>query len=302
MNPKNFRINLIIRTLILVGSAFGLAYMVLNTQYYVVTFLTTITITGIVIDFIRYMDKTNRDLTSFLLAIQHDDFSTTFSNTKKGETFGKLYGELNEITRQFQRIRAEKEAQFQYLQTIVEHVDVGLLCLKENGEVLLMNETLQRFLHKPYVQHLNSLTKTNSTFVDTVNEMKAGSKELIKIQIENDQLNLAIRAAEFKIEDKPHKLISVQNIRGELEAQEEEAWQKLIRILTHEIMNSVTPVVSLSETIRDMLRDEEALEQQETLEDAREGLQAIEKRSKGLLHFTENYRDLMRIPEPRFWN
>ncbi|MCB0841222.1 MAG: PAS domain-containing protein [Bacteroidetes bacterium] len=300
MNPKNFRINLIIRTLILVGSAFGLAYMVLNTQYYVVTFITTLVILGILIDFIRYMDKTNRDLTGFLMAIQHDDFSTTFTETSKGKTFRNLYGELNEITRQFQRIRAEKEVQFQYLQTIVEHVNVGLLCVDENGKVLLMNEALQHYLHKPYVQHLNSLKQTSPSFVQTINEIKAGEKKLLKLEIGNDQLTLSVAATEFKLQDVPHKLISVQNIRSELETQEEQAWQKLIRILTHEIMNSVTPVVSLTGTIREMLREEEAFDREETLEDAREGLKAIEKRSKGLLHFTQAYRNLMQIPPPRF--
>ncbi|MEM9987565.1 MAG: HAMP domain-containing sensor histidine kinase, partial [Bacteroidota bacterium] len=167
-----------------------------------------------------------------------------------------------------------------------------------SGEVLLMNKALQRMLRRPYVQHINGFRYLGDTFSGVLGRIQPGERELVKLRMESELLQLAVRATEFKLQQDPYLLVSFQNIRGELEARDLEAWQQLIRILTHEIMNSVTPVVSLTGTLQEMFEDEEALEDPELLTDAREGLSAIKNRGLGLIRFTEAYRDLTRLPEP----
>jgi two-component system, NtrC family, nitrogen regulation sensor histidine kinase NtrY len=298
---RNFRFNLLIRLLLLMGLCLLLAFLVMQTNFVVVPLLVGGSLIAAVIELLYYLERSNRDLRGFLASIQHDDFSTTFTTQRRGKSFDRLYGELNRITEQFQRIRAQKEAQYQYLQTIVAHVEVGLLAYSQrSGEVLLMNQTLQRMLRRPYLQHVNGLRHLGEPFARTLTELPTGERALIKLRRGSDLLQLAVRATEFKLEGEPYRLISCQNIRGELEARDLEAWQQLIRILTHEIMNSVTPVVSLSGTLREMFDDESALDDPENLLDARAGLSAIEARGRGLIRFTEAYRDLTRLPEPQF--
>jgi len=296
---KNFRFNLVIRTLILLGLCVFCAFLIIKTSFIVVTLLSGLAIIGVVFELLNYVERSNRDLSGFLTSIKHDDYSTTFTTSKRGRSFDEMYTELNRITNQFQQIRAEKEAQYQYLQNIVAHVEVGLLCYGiESGEVRLMNKTLQRMLRRPYVQHINGFRYLGDVFAQTLQDMQHGQQELVRLRVGNELLQLAMRATEFKLEGSPYRLISFQNIRGELEARDLEAWQQLIRILTHEIMNSVTPVVSLTSTLQEMFETDDPLEDPDLLTDTRDGLNAIRNRGLGLMRFTEAYRDLTRVPEP----
>ena len=138
-------------------------------------------------------------------------------------------------------IRAEKEANHQYLQTIVESVNIGLLCIDEEGGIFMMNKALQKLLNKPYLVHLDALGQIDEGLLQTVKNLKTGERDMIKLVLENKTLQLALQTNEFALRNQRLKLVSFQNIAGELEEQELEAWQKLIRILRHEIMNSHYP-------------------------------------------------------------
>ena len=297
---KNFRITIFAWSLLILALALLLAFLVMKTGFYVVTFLLAVSIVLATVLFIRYVDKTNRDISALFASIRHDDFSTAFTPSKKGRSFQQLYDELNEIGNQFVKIRAEKASQYQYLQTVVESVDVGLICYRKDGKISLINQALKQLLHKPYLNSLESLNKSWPELYQTLKSLQHNDKSLIRLQIDNETVQLALQATEFKLQEESYTLVSVKNIRGELEANELEAWQKLIRILTHEIMNSVTPLMSLTGTIREMLADDEVLQEADVLEDAREGLMSIENRSRGLLTFTQSYRDLMQVPPPNF--
>jgi len=301
MNWKNYRLNLLLRSLLITALALLFAFLILGTDYVVITLLSGLSIAGALLELVNYLERTNRDLAGFLASIEHGDFSTTFTASRRGQSFDRLYQELNRITDQFQHIRAEKEMQYQYLQTVVEHVEVGLLCFSQrSGEVLLMNQALQRMLRRPYVQHINGFRYLGPSFTEVLETLEPGERELVKLRSNNELMQLSVQATEFKLKEEPYQLISFQNIRGELEARDLEAWQQLIRILTHEIMNSVTPVVSLTGTLQEVFADENALDDPDILTDARDGLSAIQNRGQGLIRFTEAYRDLTRMPEPQF--
>ncbi|MEL6844107.1 MAG: hypothetical protein AAFP02_12930, partial [Bacteroidota bacterium] len=185
------------------------------------------------------------------------------------------------------------------LQTLVKNIEIGLLGINAKGEVMLMNQALQKLLQKSYLVTLDSLQKVDEKLWQVVRDLPSGQRELIKLSLNNNLLHLSIQCAELIMQGQAIKLYAFQDIQNELEAQELIAWQKLIRILTHEIMNSVAPISSLSATLQQLLQDKQSLNQQE-LDNVRKSMAVIERRSEGLLSFTETYRTLTRIPPPQF--
>jgi signal transduction histidine kinase len=300
---KNFRLNCILRVVLLGAMIYLFFHLLLQTTLYA-----TIVIVGSIIFYqiyslIHYVEKTNRDLTRFLEAIQHADFSQTFTSTGLGSSFEPLKKAFNQVIEQFRRARAEKEEHFRYLQTVVQHVGIGLIAFGRDGEVGLINTAAKRLLRLTHLKNIKTLETLSQPLVATLLQLESGGKALVKIESKNDLLHLAIYATEFKLREQIFKLVSLQNIQSELEEKEMEAWQNLIRVLTHEIMNSVTPIASLASTVNDWLDMKKAAGDEigaDEIGDMRGAVQTIQKRSEGLLHFVDAYRSLTRIPRPNF--
>ncbi len=305
---KRFRFNVLLRALVLAGALYIFIYALEQEDWFMTTIFAGLGVVLSAVELIRYVEKTNRDLQTFLLSIKHKDFTNTFTAAKRGKSYAGLRDAFNDIIKEFQNLRAEKESHYQYLQTVIEHVGVALLCYSPEGEVLLLNHAAKELLHKPYLNNIQALHRTNAPLLAAIRNLRHGERKLVKTLIQNELLQLAIQSTEFKLQNQTYILVSLQNIGGELEAQEIETWQKLIRVLTHEIMNSVTPIISLTKAINDMLGEgwEEgsdtplaAIEEEEA-EDVRNGLRTILSRTKGMLHFVNAYRSLTRIPKPKF--
>jgi nitrogen fixation/metabolism regulation signal transduction histidine kinase len=252
---------------------------------------------------IWYIERINRDFNAFLLGLLQADFTATFNEQSKGKSFAHLYSTFNKINRKFRSISTEKEIQHLYLETMIEHVKTGIISFDPDGKVHLINDAFKGLLNKPFLQNIHGLESINMQLVDTLKDIKPNQKELLKISIKGNLLHLSIHATAFKLHDTEYKLVSFQDIKNELDAQELDAWQKLIRVLTHEIMNSVTPITSLTATLYDMVKSD--LKNKDTLDistmnNLMEGLNVILNRSNGLHRFTEAYRNLSRIPTPNF--
>ncbi|MEM9887367.1 MAG: ATP-binding protein [Bacteroidota bacterium] len=295
---QNFQANIILRVLVLLLLVGGVVSGIIYKNFLLALFV-GILLAIAVSNLIQYLNQTNRDLANFFASVKYNDFTTNTTSARTGGNYDAVYEGFNLVNRKFQDIRAEKEANHQFLQTLVEHVDIGLLCVDGNGEVILMNKSLQKILKKSYLINLKSLRKIDEQLWETVKNMESGSRELLKINLQNNLLQLSIQAVDLMMQKEPYRLISFQDIQTELEAQELMAWQKLIRILTHEIMNSVAPISSLSSTINGMLGQQENVEGKQ-LEQIKKSIAVIERRSEGLLDFTETYRTLTRIPPPNF--
>jgi signal transduction histidine kinase len=243
-----------------------------------------------------------------LQAIQYNDFSQSFATSELGSGFEELHGTFTKIIQQFQRSRMAKEEQFRYLQTIIQHVGVGLVSFRPDGRVDLINSQAKRLLHVPVLHNIQSLAARNPSLVDTLFHLRPGEKALVKWMDLDGIVQLSIFATEFKIRNEKYTLVSLQDIHGELEEKEAEAWQSLTRVLTHEIMNSITPIASLTSTVGEMVDsffpqasgEGNDPTKAEPLEDIRSALQTILKRSQGLMHFVQAYRSLTLIPKPRF--
>jgi nitrogen fixation/metabolism regulation signal transduction histidine kinase len=255
---------------------------------------------------IHYVEKTNRDLSRFLEAIKYEDFSQSFSSLGLGTSFNDLKEAFHEILQKFQRTRTEKEEHYRYLQTVIQHVGIGLVSFRKDGEVGLINKAAGRLFKIPRLRNIKSLEKISEELVDTLFRLNSGEKSLVSIEDNDEKLQLMIHATEFVTHEEKFTLVSVQDLQSELEEKEMEAWQNLIRVLTHEIMNSVTPIASLASTVNDLLSETVADHSRfdsiddETVDDIRGAVQTIEKRSEGLLHFVESYRQLTRLPRPNF--
>lgn len=298
---KRFRIVVITRVFIISITLYLFLYLIfsIETRLYATILIVALLLIYEIYGLIFYVEKTNRDLQRFLLTIKHEDFSQTFLGAGLGTSFDELKKAFNDVIKKFHQTRSEKEEHFRYLQTVVQHVGIGLLAFSVDGKVTLFNNAAKKILKKPVLKNVSDLDKIDAQLAAKLLAMKSGQKDLLKINDGEEILQLIVNSTEFRMRDQNYTLVSLQNIQSELEQQELEAWQKLIRVLTHEIMNSVTPIASLASTLNDLVA-EESDEQDfaERQEDLTGGLKTIQRRSQGLLHFVNAYRNLTRVPVP----
>ena len=301
---KKFYINCIIRVLSLSATLCLLAYLFFKTEFIAAAIFICLLAVYQIIAMIRYVTKTNRDLTRFLQSIKYSDFSQSFTNHLKGSGFEELHAAFSQVSKDFQRAKLEKEEHFRFLQTIVDHVGIGLIAFNPAGEVELINNAAKKLLKIPRLGNIRDLDSISSKLAQKFIELSPGGNDLVKLQQDDDLLQLSIYATGFVMHQQQLMLVAMQNIQNELAEEEMKSWQNLIRVLTHEIMNSITPIASLSSTAYGLLKDERECEvpesMNETIDDVRHAVNTIEKRSKGLLTFIENYRELTRIPKPEF--
>ncbi len=305
---KSFRINCIVRIFFLIILILLFIYLIFDTELYVSTAITGIIIIVQIFELIHFVERTNRHLTRFLDSIKYSDFTQTFAKHAGGKSFEELNAAFNEVIEKFQETRAEKEEHYRYLNTVVQHVGIGLISFQTDGTVELINAAFRKMLQIPNLSNINDLNSISPSLVETMNKLRGGENGLVKINLNNELIQLAIYTTEFRQKQKNFKLVSLQNITGELAEKEMEAWQSLVRVLTHEIMNSVTPISSLTSTVNNLFFDEGSEDKSklktelepETMRDISHALQTIQKRSVSLLNFMENYRNLTRIPKPDF--
>lgn len=296
---RNFRLQVVVRVIGITLSLWLFVYLVSDTTLYASITLLGIAITLQVWRLLWYIKSGNRQFLRFLEAIRHGDVSHHFSSSVQGSSFQELNTAFNDVVQQFQRIRAEKEEQYQAVQTLLHHVGIGLLAFDTTGEVDFINPAAKKLLHIPHLRFIYDLSAINTDLPARLRALQAGETTLIKIVLQDEIVQLVVAATRYRIAGREYCLISLQNIVSELEEQEMEAWQRLIRVLTHEIMNSIAPISSLSETIHGLLAQSTTLEQ-DHVADIRSAIITIHKRSQGLMRFVENYRHLTRVPKPDF--
>jgi nitrogen fixation/metabolism regulation signal transduction histidine kinase len=281
-----------------------LAYLLFKTDFIAATLFLCLIAAYQIYSLIRYVTRTNNDLNRFLLSIKHSDFSQSFSNNFTGAGFDELNGAFREVSKEFQRAKIEKEEHFRFLQTIIDHVGIALVAFDSEGNVELMNNAAKKLLNLPRLGNIKDLESISRRLADKMLEIAPGEKDLVKLQRDDDLLQLSIYATGFVLRQQELILVAMQNIQYELEEKEMISWQNLIRVLTHEIMNSITPIASLASTAHGLLKDNKECEVPESIndviDDVRHAVNTIEKRSNGLLNFIENYRKLTRIPKPDF--
>jgi len=305
---KKFRIWVSVRVLLITLNLLILIILIQTKQHPVTSFIAIALVLSQLVSLIYFVERTNRKLTHFLESIRHSDFSTSYSDRALGGTFEGLNRAFNEVIVAFRKNRAEKEEHYNYLLTVVQHINIGILAFKKDGKVDIFNNATKRLLRVNNITYIQELSSIKHELPELLLSMNAGDRQLIKIVIDDNLMQIAVYATEFRMRGEEFVLVSLQNITTELDEKEIESWQNLIRVLTHEIMNSITPISSLASTVEDIMFEESEENSkvqlkdfdQEDLESVNEALVTIKNRSQGLLTFVENYRNLTRIPRPYF--
>lgn len=246
----------------------------------------------------RFQRKAHAELDQFVESVHYRDFSRYFDVKHAPLELQPLRKGFNEINSTFKVISKEKETQFQYLQKILELVDTGILSYREhNGEVVWMNESLKRMLHLPYLKTIHSLARRDNELYRQVTLLKPGDTTIATAHSEKTSYKLFLSATAFQTDGNKFKLIAFQNVSEALDETESKAWQKLLSVMTHEIMNSIAPISSLAETLKYRLQQFSERPELESgsMDDLELGIDTIKRRSEGLLKFAETYRNLNKI-------
>jgi signal transduction histidine kinase len=300
MASKKFYIIIIIRVLLLGLTCILFSFIITKKEQVFTIFALLFAFILQIILLIRYINRTNNDLVNFFTAIKNSDSTLKFSIAEKSLSFSKLNQLFDDISKQFQKIRLENEAQNQLLQNIVDHVGIGLLTFDDSGKVELINNAAINLLQIAPMKNIKVIDVSYPELCNTIKNLAIGQQKLMKIKVQDEFMQLSVKTSEFKLHDKLIRLVSLQNIKRELEENELDSWQKLIRVLTHEIMNSIAPITSLATSLRRFFRRNDSnlpvsteMLSQSVLQKTLDGLNIIEERGEGLVNFVTKYRSLM---------
>jgi nitrogen fixation/metabolism regulation signal transduction histidine kinase len=256
---------------------------------------------------IRYLNSINHKLEQFFIMHLSGDVTTSFSASGRKDEFEGLYNYFRRVNDKLETSRVESEIRNNYFKTIVDHTSTGLISFTMEGRVELFNDAARKIFRINVLRSLDKLDRFKDGFSDTLKAIKPGESQLINLIIDDDLVQLSTRKAIFRTGNIDLHLVSFQNIKSELEQQEIESWQKLIRVLTHEIMNSITPIITLVATLTRIFRHKDTGQikaigelTEHNLEKTMRGLDIIENRGNGLVHFVRNYRSVAILPKPEF--
>jgi signal transduction histidine kinase len=251
-----------------------------------------------VVEMIRFQKKAQDEVNQFVESIHYRDFSRHFDVRKAPNELKPLRKGFNDINTTFKLISRERETQYHYLQKILELVDTGILSYEEEtGNISWINEAFKKLISIPYLKTVHSLEKREPGLYLELIKLKPGDSNIITITRNQQLIKILITASLMRSDDKFYKLIAFQNVSEALDETESKAWSKLLNVMTHEIMNSVAPISSLADTLKNRLQSPEIVNsvQSSELEDLELGIDTIKRRSEGLLKFTESYRSLNKI-------
>ena len=304
---KNLFINVLVRVtfIALSGVAFGMVVQHIDEGYY---YTLTSIICLIVFQawmLVNKVNKTNMDLERFFSSVYDHDSSVRFPESNANNSFRKLYDRMNHLNRIIQNIKIENERTSHFLQHVVDHVDVGLLAFDEKGNIKIYNRAAKRYINIQQPRQLLSFKAIDEDLFGIIETIIPGQEMLHKMKIDNLLQRILIKATELKFEDNKIKLVSFQDITNELDKKELDSWQRLIRVLTHEIMNSISPITSLTAVISGYFKNKvnanpvlpEEIDHR-IIAKTLSGLNTIEETGNGLLDFVDKYRSLTSLPKP----
>ncbi len=300
MTFKNYDWSLIVRIALLFATMCGAALLLSNGLYLIMGLVLVLVIFQSV-DLYRFTNKSKEELEQFVESVHYRDFSRHFDEKNAPVAVQPMRKGFNEINSTFKIISKERETQYQYLQKILELVDTGIISYDhKEGEVMWMNESFKHLLSIPYLKTIHSLEKRDPELYKEIVSVKPGESKVSSITTDKNTLKVLLSATAFQTDGKVYKLIAFQNINEALDETESKAWQKLLSVMTHEIMNSVAPISSLAETLKNRLQAslKELNNNSGSLDDLELGIDTIKRRSEGLLKFAETYRNLNKITNP----
>ncbi len=299
----DYRIGLLGRIALVAASLFLLAYGIIDTWGVFMISLFLMLVIFQIIFLVRYSESSFKKVRLFLDNIKQDKYTQLYPVKFDGTETDDLHIEFNAILAKLKEDQAEKEANYQYFRSVFKHLSIGLITFGENGEIQILNVAAKRILNVDELKNITEIEGINKELHLAIQNLRTGGSELIKIAHPDGIMQLSVYVIELLMRGERFKLVSLQNIQSELEEKEMEAWQNLVKVLTHEIMNSIAPISSLAGTLKGEI--ETKIDHNEPLspgdmEDCLMGISTIEKRSEGLISFVSEFRSLAHIPTPKF--
>jgi two-component system nitrogen regulation sensor histidine kinase NtrY len=303
MISRNLYYAIIVRVSLIVIVSSLLAYFVFKDQSLRISIVLFLFLVFLTINLISYLNTTNKKIRFFFDSVKNDDSNLFFPFDAKERNFRELYQSMNKVNNQIKQLKIENRQQEQYFRILLEHLATGIITYNNKGFILHANSSAKRLLSAEVLTHLQQIERIDQKLFQTIAGMKPFERRLIAIDSDNGEIQLSLKATSFKTNDDEMVILSIQDIKNELDEKELESWMKLIRVLMHEIMNSITPITSLSESLLNIysigghpvLPD---LVNTKTIATTIQGLNVIKDQGRGLMSFVESYRKLTRVPEP----
>jgi len=300
---QRFTFRLITKLLFINILAILLVYLSVKTElWFTIAGVAVILIISIT-SLYNYISQIRSDIKRFILAVKTRDHTLNFKNKSTKGSFPDLYSSFDEILKTHKDIQLEQDAVFQLMKTILQQVPVGVIVIKENSnaagqsEIAFFNEAAAALLNVPAYKYWHRLKQHLPVFTQEIENISKGGKRFLELKIEDKLIQLSTEVIPLNLYGSNYMIISFQNIKDEIEQKEIEAWNRLIGVISHEILNSITPISSLSDTVNSMVSNKDFLAK-EDLDDLKPAIQTIKRRSEGLLDFVKDYRLIAELPTP----
>jgi len=284
-----FRALTIVQVALLAVTVIALAWSLFATDHVAVPVVIATIALLQVAGLLRHVESHVSTLEDFFAAVNYEDFTRRFI---EDDLDVELKEAFNRILSRFQEARAERDIQAGYLETVVKHVPVPFIAVRSDGVLSLVNNPARRLTGIPSLHHFDQLAELDPQLPELMRRIEPGSQQMLQSRLRGVPAELRVSVSEIRVAGDSERLYSIENLSGELTAREASAWRNLIRVLTHEIMNTLTPVTSLAQTAATMLDEVDATD------DIRDAVKTIARRSEGLMNFVSRYRELLKVPQP----
>ncbi|MDP3912820.1 MAG: ATP-binding protein [Bacteroidota bacterium] len=303
MVSRNLYFQIIFRVVLIVIPALVAGWLIASDHSLLLILLCFCLVLAVVINLVNYLNSTNRKISYFLESVQNEDSTLSFPTNISDQPIREICQGLNKVNKQIQQLKIENQQREQYFQTLLEHVATGIVTFNPKGFVLHANSAAKKMLGVDVLTHINQLERVNRNLFQAIKNIQAFEQKLVSVITERGTIQLSLKSTSFKAKNNELMLLSVQDIRNELDEKELDSWMKLIRVLMHEIMNSIAPITSLSESLCKFFTIDGRPALPEELNEATigttlRGLNVIKEQGNGLMLFVESYRKLTRLPKP----
>ena len=254
----------------------------------------------LVLELTRYLARGRQALADFMLALRYRDFTREYPVQSGPAALRPLHAAFNQVNATFRELLAAQEGQFHYMQTILALLDTGIVSYDAAGDVGWVNEAFKQTLHLPYLKNIRALQSRQPGLYEAIRRVVPGRPEVVKLTVGGQALQLLVSATQFRLQDEAFTLLAFKNVSQALADTETAAWQQLLRVMTHEIMNSVAPIASLADSLgRHVQHAQQQAATEELLDDVGTGIRIIRQRSEGLLRFAQAYRNFSTLATPQ---
>ncbi len=303
MYTRNLLLKIILLILLLLSTVVFCTFFFYKAKY-LYSFVMILPITVEILYLVYLYKRTNREIAYFFNSIENGDMSSTFPENVKDRTLRELHRSLNRVNRILAITRAETETKEQFYRSLIRHAKTGLMAVNPEGRILEINPSLENMFGSYTLSVLDDFQKIDPRIPELVNTLEPGMPAILQVRVDNELQQLLFNKAIFQMNNNEVSILSIDNIKNELDHKELDSWVRLIRVLNHEIVNAVTPISTLSTTIYGLFHKEGKLNvsgiSKEVLTDTADALRNIDAHAKGLMEFVDSYRKFTRIPEPVF--